>query len=178
MTNSTPPAGRPTPSHDQIITENVAITACNQAHQACHNQGDANVENDESLLVIPPTFTNVSTNCTPVANNTQVGASSTVANSTTINPTLPSSSILNPSTPTPSALNTSYASMVAAFQRLSPNRQASLQSSINASTATSSSSNTSSLPTNTSSSLILMLSMNTLFRTTSIMILMVFIHTF
>jgi len=118
------------------------------------NARDANIENDESLLIIPPTFTNVSTNCTPVANNTQAGASSTIANNTTINPTLPSSLIPNPSTPTPSASNTSYASMVAAFQRLSPNRQASLQSSINASTATSSSSNTSSLPTNTSSSLI------------------------
>ncbi|KAG2116898.1 hypothetical protein BD769DRAFT_1672757 [Suillus cothurnatus] len=106
MTNSTPPAGRPTPSCDQIITENVTIT---------------------SLLIIPPTFTNVSTNCTPVANNTQAGASSTIANNTTINPTLPSSLIPNPSTPTPSASNTSYASMVAAFQRLSPNRQASLQ---------------------------------------------------
>lgn len=161
MTNSTPPAGRPTLSHHQIIAENAAITGRNQTHQTRRNQGDANVENDESLLTVPPTFTNVPTNCSPTTNNNPVGPSSTTTKNTTTNPTLPNPPISNlnpstskPNTPTPSASNISYANMIAAFQRLSPNKQASLQSSISASIANSSSSNPPSLPTNTSSSLI------------------------
>ncbi|KAG1808434.1 uncharacterized protein BJ212DRAFT_1485091 [Suillus subaureus] len=159
MTNSTPLMGRSTFSCDQIIAENIAITAHNQAHQTRHNQGDTNVENNKSLIVVPPTFTNVPTNHNPTTNNTPVASSSTIVSNTTIIPALPNPSISNPSTPRPntptsSTSNISYASMIAAFQKLSPNKQASLQSSINASIATLSSSNTPALSTSTSSSLI------------------------
>ncbi|KAG0703580.1 hypothetical protein DFH29DRAFT_803251, partial [Suillus ampliporus] len=158
MTNSIPPAGRSAPTHDQIIAENTAITTHNQAHQLRRNQGDTNVENDESLHVIPPTFNNVSTNRTPTINNPSAGPSSVnnPTNPTLLNPPATTPPVPKPITPTPSLPNASYASMIAAFQKLSPNKQASFQSSINAALIAPSLPNTSSSSNNaaTSSSLI------------------------
>ncbi|KAG1864780.1 hypothetical protein DFJ58DRAFT_838897 [Suillus subalutaceus] len=116
MVNSNPPTGRVSFTRDQIVAENANIITRNQACQTRHSQGKTNVENDESLLVVPPSFTNVPANC-PLANNTIVASSSSsntspsIANnmSTTLQVSTvpPSSSRPNTPIPTTTTINMS-----------------------------------------------------------------------
>ncbi|KAG1811117.1 uncharacterized protein BJ212DRAFT_1483788 [Suillus subaureus] len=116
MTSSTPPSGRSVCTHDQIIAENAAITARNEACRDHRDRGKANVDNDKPLLPLPAT-TSV------VFSNTNINHPST-PNATT------SSSQLggHPSTLQASIPNVS--TMMAAFANLSPSKLTRLHASI------------------------------------------------
>ncbi|KAG1871382.1 hypothetical protein F4604DRAFT_2014127 [Suillus subluteus] len=161
MVNSNPPTGRVSFTRDQIVAENANIAMRNQARQTRCNQGETNVENDKSLLVVPPSFTNVSTN-RPLANNVAIASSSSsnTPSSTTNNtstslqvPIVPSL-LSRPSTPVPTTTTINMSSMLAAFQKLSPSKQLSFQTSMNAAIASSVPATTITPNTNASSSLI------------------------
>lgn len=137
----------------------------NQVCQTLHNQGDTNVENNESLLIIPPSFTNVSTNRQSTSNPVITSSSSKAPPIPMTNITLtslqvptisPTSSSSRPITPTPTATTINTSSMLATFQKLSLCKQSAFQSSMNT-VLGSSSTATTTIPTpntNTSPSLI------------------------
>ncbi|KAG2757537.1 hypothetical protein P692DRAFT_201896301 [Suillus brevipes Sb2] len=136
MTNSIPPAGRTTLTRDQIIAENLIISTRNQARQTRRDLGETNVENDEALLVVPPSFTNT------IANTVASSSSSTNVPSSSANssvppslhvPTVPVPTTPRPTTPNSNVTSINMSNMLAAFQQLSPSKQLNFQASMNAS---------------------------------------------
>lgn len=145
MVNSVPPTGKTILSRDQIIAENTAINTRNQSRQNRRNKGELNVDNDESLLTVPP--------IAPII----------IANSSTLLRPSSSSNLQRPSTPstiplTPSPLTvpsnvgapSEVARMIAAFQKLSPSKRATIQSTISNAPIISSSSTVINSPSNSS----------------------------
>ncbi|KAG1793572.1 hypothetical protein EV424DRAFT_1548317 [Suillus variegatus] len=116
MTSSTPPSGRPVRTRDQIIAENAAITARNEARREHRDRGENAVDNDEPLLPIPAAapviFANSNAN-RPSTSNATASSSQTGGRSSTPQPTTPNVS-----------------AMMAAFANLSPSKLATLHASI------------------------------------------------
>jgi hypothetical protein len=126
MVNSVPPAGKTVPSRDQIIAENAAINTRNQARQARRNKGELNVDNDESLLTVPPMASII------IAN--QSAASTSQSSLAALQ--RPSTPAALPPTPSPLPVSSNAGApseitrMIAAFQKLSPSKRATVQSLI------------------------------------------------